>query len=111
MVRHPCRNQALNASKDMDVVKAILLREEYILRAKAKLSNHGAKLGKDPNEFSTFIGLLDLLRSTTVDATEALTQWRTSEGNPGPFVWKGMNYLLKIPTDLNFLDEHEVVAR
>ena len=79
------------------------------------------------------VDLLDLLRVASVDVVEAITRWRGGgEGGAGgasgasgvggatlvaatmeasrapsqaPFVWNGINYLLKMPSDLDFLDE------
>lgn len=111
--RHAYRERSeMSESAEMEVVKAILLREEYIERIKANLSSQGLKFGKDRDGFDGLLGLVDLLRLTTVDTCEAIRQWRRSQGSPSmPFVWKGMNYLLKIPIDLNILDDHKVSHR
>ena len=99
----------MDENAEMEVVKAILLREEYIERVKANLFSQGAKFGKDQGAFEDLLGLIDLLRLTTVDTCEAIQQWRKVQGSPSmPFIWKSMNYLLKIPIDLNFLDDHKV---
>lgn len=98
-------------SAEIEVLKAILLREEYIGRVKANLDNQGSKFGKDQAAFDDLVGLVDLLRSTTVDTIEAIQQWRRIQGHPNvPFIWKSVNYALKIPTDLNFLDDHKVIG-
>lgn len=106
--RHADRSD-VDENAEMEVVKAILLREEYIERVKANLFSQGAKFGKDQGAFEDLLGLIDLLRLTTVDTCEAIQQWRKVQGSPSmPFIWKSMNYLLKIPIDLNFLDDHKV---
>lgn len=104
--------QSQDEGAEIDVIKTILLREEYIERIKVNLDNQGSKFGKDQVAFDHVLGLIDLLRSTTVDACEAIQQWRKVEGRRSvPFIWKGMNYLLKIPIDLNFLDDQKVRKR
>lgn len=106
---NPKMRQSQYETAEIEVVKTILLREEYIGRIKANLDNQGSKFGKDQGAFDHVLGLIDLLRSTTVDACEAIQQWRRAEGLRNvPFIWKGMNYLLKIPVDLDFLDDQKV---
>ena len=97
------------SSAEVEVAKAILLREEYIHRVKANIRRQGAKFGKDRGAFDDLISLLDLVRSATIDVAEAIEHWRKGQGQqPKPFTWRGMNYLLKIPIDLDFLDSHKV---
>lgn len=101
------RRQRIN--HEVEVAKAIILREEYILRVRANLDNHRSKFGKDQEAFDDLISLVDLLRTATVDTVEAIEQWRRVQGNPAaPFIWKSVNYLLKIVSDLDFLDSYAV---
>lgn len=92
---------------EIDVVKVILLREEYIARAKINLGHCGSKIDRDREALEDLLSLLDLLRSVTLDSVEAIQKWR-SKGSTGPFLWKGTNYLLKIPCDTDFLDDCKV---
>lgn len=106
---HPSREGEIDESVETDVLKVILLREEYISRLEVNLENQVSKFGKDQAAFDDLFGLLDLLRSTTVDAVEAIQRWRRVRGNPmAPFSWKNMNYLLKISIDLDFVHRHKV---
>lgn len=101
------RRQRIN--HEVEVAKAIILREEYILRVRANLDNHRSKFGKDQEAFDDLISLVDLLRTATVDTVETIERWRRVQGNPAaPFIWKSVNYLLKIGSDLDFLDSHVV---
>lgn len=103
------RGGEIDDGTEMDVVKAIILREEYIGRLEANLANQVSKFGKDQAAFDDLLGLLDLLRSTTVDAVEAIQRWRMVRGNPmAPFIWESVNYLLKISIDLDFVHGHKV---
>lgn len=102
------RGVELDANEEVEVVKAILLREEYVARVRQCLRDHHARLGKEHKAFADLISLLDLLRSTTVETVEAIQRWRGGQGHPKPFVWGGANYLLKIPADVDFLDGHKV---
>lgn len=107
--RHPPRERdLLDTSTEVEVAKAILLREEYVARVKANIRRQGSKFGKDQGALDVLISLLDLVRSATVDVVEAIQNWRRVQGHPKPFTWGGMNYLLKIPVDLDFLDNHKV---
>ncbi|KAG5183622.1 hypothetical protein JKP88DRAFT_290304 [Tribonema minus] len=48
---------------------------------------------------------LDALRMASVDAVEAVQRWRRTQPPPAaPFMWNGVNYLLKMPSDLDHLD-------
>lgn len=91
---------------DVNVIKIILLREEYIARVHdfTRRSN----FRRNQVAFNGLIGLLDLLRTVTIDVVEAIGRWRETKALPRPFSWNGMNYLVKIPVDTDFLDVHEV---
>lgn len=107
--RHrPRERDLLDTSTEVEVAKAILLREEYVARVKSTIRRQGSKFGKDQGAFDDLISLLDLVRSATVDVVEAIQNWRKLQGHPKPFTWGGINYLLKIPVDLDFLDNHKV---
>ena len=34
-----------------------------------------------------------------------IARWRTAQNRPAPFVWNGINYLLKMPSDLAFVGQ------
>ncbi|CAM9205390.1 unnamed protein product [Chrysoparadoxa australica] len=53
---------------------------------------------------SQLVDLMDLLRVATVECVEAIAKWRSAKQRDGPFTWNSMNYLLKIASDLDFLD-------
>lgn len=102
------REYDLDASEEVEVIKAILQREGYMDRARSQIASPGSQFSKNQGALDDLITTLDLLRSATLDTVEATAQWRTAQGHTNPFIWGGMNYLLKIPTDLNFLDEYKV---
>ena len=54
---------------------------------------------------SDVIDILDLIRTSTVEVVEAIAKWRRTLIKPYPFVWNGINYLLKIPSDLDMLNK------
>jgi len=90
--------------QELEVLKAILLREGYLHRiAETAASKEATKTVP-----TALPDLLDLCRIATVEVVEAIAKWRQAQ--PGkstlPFDWNGINYLLKIPSDLDFLAEN-----
>ena len=79
------------------MLKCILLREGYLQKLRGKLQI-GTKAQAD-----RVVDMMDLLRQATVETVEAIEKWR--QKSERAFVWNGMNYLLKIPSDLDFLDQ------
>lgn len=96
--------QRANASSsdpvtEMEVLKNIILREGYLekLRVIVHQEKQRTLLRHE------VIDLLDLLRVSTVECIEAIVKWRRTLLKPYPFIWNGVNYLLKIPSDMDFL--------
>lgn len=89
--------------QELEVLKAILVREGYLQRlAHASASGRisGAHLGET-------VDLLDLLRIATLEAVEAIGVWRIKTKRLlDPYVWNSVNYLLKLPSDVDFLQKH-----
>ncbi|KAJ1456990.1 hypothetical protein M885DRAFT_407292, partial [Pelagophyceae sp. CCMP2097] len=100
---------------ELEVLKAIVLREGYLKRLEASLGAYvaeadqkrrtarGAKSGHvvPPG----LVDLLDLIRVATLEVVEAIQLWRLAAKAPeAPFTWNGVNYLAKIPSDLDDLD-------
>ena len=105
----PLDHGGVGSADNVGIVKAVLLREEYIARLKANFGRQGSKIDKEQGALEDVVSLLDLLRSATIDSVEAIQKWRTQR-HPEPFMWQGTNYLLKIPTDTDFLDGSKVRA-
>lgn len=78
----------------------MVLRENYLKRVQMLRDNDKlhAKLEK-------IVDILDLVRVATVEVVEAIAVWKKSQLKPHPFIWSGMDYLLKIPSDLDYLNE------
>ncbi|CAM9513235.1 unnamed protein product, partial [Discosporangium mesarthrocarpum] len=92
----------------MEALKSVLLRENYIERIKVALEK-GKNIRRRREPPETVVGLLDMIRIATVETVEAIQAWRRVLGNSTPFTWNGINYLLKIPSDLDFLDQFEAI--
>ena len=80
----------------MEVLKCILLREGYLQKLRGRLDI------SSKSQVDRVVDMMDLLRQATVETVEAIETWRQKSARA--FVWNGMNYLLKIPSDLDFLE-------
>ena len=95
------RAQSSDPSTELEVLKSILLREGYLER----LHHLARRKGDETALRNEVIDTLDLVRLSTVETIEAIGKWRRTLVKPYPFVWNGVNYLLKIPSDLDFLSK------
>lgn len=81
---------------EANVIRAILSRQNYLTKL-TKVMLNGNIVSDDT------LKLLGHIRTSTVDAVEAIGEWKnTQKGNP-EFLWEGINYLLEIPSDLDYL--------
>lgn len=88
----------------LELFKLVLLRESYIRRLQKRLK----QLGKSHIDLS-LIGLIDLLRDTTIQVVEMIDTWeKTQLDYPAvkPFTWNNENYLQKIHHDVDFIDDY-----
>eukprot|EP00520_Triparma_pacifica_P008455 CAMPEP_0118666812 /NCGR_PEP_ID=MMETSP0785-20121206/19428_1 /TAXON_ID=91992 /ORGANISM="Bolidomonas pacifica, Strain CCMP 1866" /LENGTH=2849 /DNA_ID=CAMNT_0006561175 /DNA_START=172 /DNA_END=8724 /DNA_ORIENTATION=+ len=92
------REETVNPGAELSVLKAVLLREGYLRRL--------VELGKESSHtLSPGLGdLLDIIRISSVEVVEAIAEWRKGLTKPVPFMWNGINYLVKMPSDLDFLN-------
>ena len=93
---------------EVEIRSCITLREEYLARLRA-LCGPGASPTELQQNLLDAIGVMDLLRSITVEIVEQVTRWR--RGLPRPFPWQGAraaktSYLMKISNDTRFLAQH-----
>jgi len=86
------------------VVSACQLRDEYVERLMEMVTSK--HWGKMVSELST---ILDVLKLSTVQLVEAVCEWR--DKSVFPFVWNGENILLRIASDLDFLDDRKDISR
>ena len=78
----------------------VILREDYLERIR-----HLSETMHFHSALQKVVDLLDLLRVATVDVIEAIQEWRRPQKGAHPFIWNGIDYLLKIPSDLDFLQK------
>ena len=86
---------------ELEVLKCILLREGYLSRLESEARRGGRALVANKAAAAKLVDLLDLLRQITVETCEAIQRWRYTSKRP--FMWNGVNYLLKVATDLDFV--------
>ena len=100
--------QAESPEQELEVLKAILLREGYLKRLEQTINDWLAS-GLAKNAPRGLSDLWDLIRVSTVEVAERVVAWRLAVGAdiggaPMPFLWNGVNYLLKMPSDLDDLE-------
>ena len=83
------------------MLKTILLREGYLHRIEEVSMSKEAQTSVP----QALPDLLDLMRIATVEVVEAIGKWRQAQARPLPFDWNGINYLLKLPSDMDFLGD------
>ncbi|OQS02859.1 hypothetical protein THRCLA_04807 [Thraustotheca clavata] len=94
-----------NGGMELDILKTIILREDYIARL-VEMSESDSPMAL----IGAMANTLDLLRITTVEVVEAIVQWRKRQQKYLPFKWNGINYLLKLPSDLDFFQQCDVMV-
>ena len=92
-------------SSELEVLKSILLREGYLERLQFLVR----KRRSQSQLCSEVVDMLDLIRISTVETVENIIRWKKNLTKPYPFVWNGVNYLLKISSDLDFLSHFSEV--
>ena len=94
---------------EVQVLKAVLLREGYIQRL------HHLERHSHPSLAPGFTDLLDIVRIASVEVVETIIAWRKDQKIGGsssrPFLWNGINYLLRMPSDLDFLVRNAALSK
>lgn len=91
-----------SCTQELEILKTILVREGYLQRL-VQASSHGRISG---SHLGDTVDLLDLLRIATLEVVETVSAWRKKKRSQEPYKWNSVNYLLKIPSDLDFLQKH-----
>eukprot|EP00943_MAST-04B_sp_MAST-4B-sp1_P001125 g1125.t1 len=95
------------ADVEAEITTHIILREQYVNRLKKGLTH--ATAAQLQKRLLKSLDLLDMLRTITLDIVEEIQHWR--RGLPKPFVYKNQNYLLKLTTDCDFLNDIKPLVR
>jgi hypothetical protein len=89
------------------MLKCVEMRESQLERLKA-LSESIVRSGGDVGGSASLMGdmssLLGALRYSTFSCCESITEWRRGLCQPQAFLWKGMNYVLKMKDDMEVVN-------
>ena len=103
------------SGSELAVIKSILLREGHLERIKKLASRHRDTIT------DSILNLLDIIRISSIDVVEAIDKWRNAGTNKrsqdiiscpsSSYIWNGVNYLLKMPSDWDFLNKNLSLVR
>ena len=83
---------------ELEVLKAILNREGYLEKLRKSAQTVGKKMKPE------VIDVMDYVRTATLDVIDAILKWRqVKRDHDAAFKWNGINYLLKMSSDLDYL--------
>lgn len=121
---------SLRPELEFELLKLVLLREQYIQRLKNKLdtdNNKDACSKRKANNEKTrtippnkakvdmgLIGMFEYIRDCSVQVVEKIHTWERTQLNYPEVVtykWNGQNYLEKMSTDLEFLEDYPYVIQ
>ena len=101
---------SINAKGDslaeIEILEKIIVRENLLIELHKLVENQydiQACLGE-------VVELIKAIRFQTVDIIEDVDAWLTVQITLRPFIFRGTNYLIKIYTDLDFLDKYENIV-
>lgn len=96
--------QAAEGMAELEVLKAILNRESYLARLIKSARTVSRKFKPE------IADIMDLVRAASLDVVEAVVKWRDAKNDHhAAFMWNGVNYLLKMPSDLDYLDNYRAI--
>ena len=87
-------NNTLRNADELEVIKAIIAREKCLTELQESVCALSVAALKEK---------LTEIRIQTVVVVETISAWRKRFVRPYPFNWEGLNYILRIPTDLDFV--------
>jgi hypothetical protein len=91
---------------EYEVLKAVLNRENYLNRLQQVARTVGRKFKPEVAD------MLDFVRAASLDVVDLIVRWRDIKGDhDAAFMWNGVNYLLKMPSDLDYLGEYLAIKR
>jgi hypothetical protein len=95
-----------NALAEVEILQKIVVREGLLDELR--------KLLKSQNEVSQCMGevieLVKAIRYITIDIVEDINSWQGVQKAARPFLYRGLNYLVKVKGDLDFLDLYDEVV-
>ena len=95
-------------TKTLQVLRCVDSREGQLERLKGLseeiVRNGGSSSSGKAEWMDEMSSLLTALRYSTFECAEAIMEWRRTLCQPQAFLWKGMNYLLKMKDDMEVVD-------
>jgi hypothetical protein len=92
---------------EIDILQKIVIRERLLSELNRLIRSASEIL----SVIKEVVELVKVLRQETLDIIEHIVAWQQQlQGQHEmirPFLYKGMNYLIKIASDLNFLDQYD----
>jgi hypothetical protein len=99
-------NNTLEGKAELEVLKAILNREGYLLRCYKEARTVLKKFKPE------LADVLDFIRAASLDVIEYIVKWRESKNDhDAAFMWNGVNYLLKMSSDLDYLSDYVAIKK
>lgn len=108
LIRSVMEAISLKPELEIEVLKTILLRENYLKKLHSYLDKSNGKL--DIN----IVNLIDLLRESTIQTVEIIDSWEKSQvsyPNVKCYSWNGENYLSKIASDSRNISYREQLEK
>ena len=91
---------------EVEILQKVIVRENLLAELQKLLHNQ--------NDVSGCLGevveLVKAIRYQTVDIVEDVDSWQYAQPTPRPFLYRGVNYLIKLFSDLNFLDVYQDIV-
>jgi hypothetical protein len=100
------RSNSEEGLAEYEVLKAILNREHYLGRLQQVARTVGRKFKPE------VANVLDFVRASGLDVIDLILNWREAKGDhDAAFMWNGVNYILKMPSDCDYLTEYLAIKR
>ena len=100
------QNSKQEAAAEVEILQKIIVREGLLSELH--------KLLKSQNDVNGCMGevieLIKAMRYQTLDIVEDISAWQDVQGVPRSFLFKGLNYLIKLKGDLDFLDIYDEIT-
>lgn len=91
---------------EVEILQKIIVRENFITELK-KLVKYQFDIDSIISEVAE---LVKVIRNQTVEIIEDIYEWKNSHSTMSQFLYRGENYLMKISTDMAFLDDFEDIG-
>jgi len=103
--REPSSN-AEESKCELDILKAVLNREGYLNRLEKAVRTINKKFKPEVAD------IMDLVRAASIEVVECIVKWREAKNDhDASFMWNKVNYMLKMGSDLDYLNEYLAVRK